>query len=65
MKLVPFPPGTKFFDVDDVPVAKLPDGKCVFPDGSEFPNPAKVFAYAGSISKDCFDAMAAAFAASE
>jgi hypothetical protein len=50
-----FPAGTEFFDVDETPVARLPDGKCVFSNGKPFPNPAKVFSFGGRISAEEFD----------
>ncbi|MEI6300954.1 MAG: hypothetical protein WCR74_05880 [Betaproteobacteria bacterium] len=59
-KVVPFPPGTKFVEVEDMPLAILPDGKVVLPDGRPYPVPARATAWGSPCSKEEFDALAAA-----
>jgi hypothetical protein len=53
-----FPEGTKFLDVDGVPVALLPNLSAVRPDGSEFPNWFKAADDGTPITREEFDALA-------
>jgi hypothetical protein len=56
-----FPEGTEFFDVDGVPVALLPNGKCVRESGESFPRHAKVFRDGTPISAEEFAALASEY----
>jgi hypothetical protein len=51
------PPGTEFFDVDGVAVARLPSDTCVRGDGTPYENSAKVFAEGTPFSQSEFVAM--------
>lgn len=57
-----FPLGTKYFDVEDVAVARLPDGTCVAVDKRgprHFSNHSKVSVYGMPITEEEFRKLAA------
>jgi len=61
MESISFPSGTKFFDVDGVPVSKSPDGVCTRSDCVLYHDPAKVWSYGTPIDETEFKSLASQY----